>query len=101
MTPPPQVARTMGAMLTTNADDATRATRFVQHTLTVSQLRIVLAVILPLCTYMIDDVLAFVARVQRCKHGAYPHPSVALPTNDSRKSTVVSISLHIPSKKDQ
>jgi hypothetical protein len=39
--------------------------------LTVSQLRTILAVVLPLRTYTIDEVLALVAWVQRCNHRAY------------------------------
>jgi SRSO17 transposase len=39
--------------------------------LTVSQLRTILDVVLPLRTYTIDDVLAFVAWVQRRNHAAY------------------------------
>ena len=39
--------------------------------LTVSQLRLLLAVILPLRTYTVPEALALVAWVQRCNHRAY------------------------------
>src|SRR2546427_1565941 len=39
--------------------------------LTVSQLRVLLEVILPLRTYTVPEALAFVAWVQRCNHRAY------------------------------
>jgi hypothetical protein len=39
--------------------------------LTVSQLRMLLEVILPLRTYMVVDALELVVWVQRCNHRAY------------------------------
>ena len=39
--------------------------------LTVSQLRLLLAVILPIRTYTVPEVLALVAWVQQCNHRAY------------------------------